>query len=72
MSLISRFKTYSQSHPNLSHCWISYLKTNKNHYDINLIKQCNYVLKSLANGFNDISNQTIIRLILYKQSISKV
>ena len=77
-SIINKFNIYCYSHPNLSKCWISYLKLKKRNYDRSgdqdqdqdqnqdILDQANHVLNSIEQGHDDISENTIINLLLYK------
>jgi len=69
-SIIEEFKQYTSSHPNLSHCWLKYIGLKKRHYDDNLIKECRYVLNMLDGGFSDFAQEDILRILLYKRSVS--
>ena len=81
MDIIDQFKLYRISHPNLSHCWITYLglkkrhyddKTqhdSKAHYDEETTHQCNAILESFKNGCPDWNQKDIISILLYKQSL---
>lgn len=68
--LIQQFKLYRASHPNLSHCWIAYLELKKRHYDGFIEQQCRAVLELLAQGYADLKEEDIVRLLVYKQSLS--
>lgn len=73
-SIIDQFKMYRFSHPNLSKCWLAYLELKKRHYDEghydeNLSNHCLQVLDLLANGYADLPNDDIVRLLLYYNSI---
>ena len=67
--LIQEFNLYRTSHPNLSQCWIAYLELKKRHYDEFIVRQCRHVLDSLAQGYADLKEEDIVRLLLYKRSI---
>lgn len=68
--LIQQFNLYRESHPNLSQCWIAYLELKKRHYDEIIEQQCRLVLDSLAQGYADLKKEDIVRLLLYKRSVS--
>ncbi len=68
--LIQQFKLYRASHPNLSHCWIAYLELKKRHYDGFIEQQCRTVLGLLEQGYADLKEEDIVRLLVYKQSLS--
>jgi hypothetical protein len=68
--LIQQFKLYCTSHPNLSNCWIAYLELKKRHYDDFIEQQCRTVLELLEQGYPDLKEADIIRLLVYKQSLS--
>ena len=68
-TIIEQFKKYSISHPNVSYCWISYLELKKKHYDAITVKQSNYVLSMLENGYTDLNEKDILSILLYKQSL---
>ena len=70
--LISQFNLYSNTQPNLSACWISYLGLKKRHYgkvDTHLLQQCSLVLAHLSAGKCDFNCDDLLRLTLYKCSI---
>jgi len=66
--LIQQFKLYRASHPNLSHCWIAYLELKKRHYDGFIEQQCRAVLELLEQGYPDLKEEDIVRILMYKQS----
>ena len=68
--IIQQFKLYRTSHPNLSHCWIAYLELKKRHYDEFIVRQCRDVLDLLERGYPDLKEEDIVRLLVYKQSLS--
>ena len=68
--LIQQFNLYRTSHPNLSHCWIAYLELKKRHYDGFIEQQCHAVLELLEQGYADLKEEDIVRLLVYKQSLS--
>jgi hypothetical protein len=75
--IIDNFKLCSNTHPNLSHCWISYLELKKRHYNsntqtpelVNIIEQSKIVLNKIKSGHCDLKKEDIKRLILYSMSI---
>ncbi len=69
LSTIDRFKSYRDSHPNLSQCWLAYLELKKKHYDKNMTIQCAVVLRELENGHADLKTKDIVSLLLFTQSI---
>ncbi len=66
---IDRFKSYRDSHPNLSQCWLAYLELKKRHYGGNLAIQSAAVLHKLENGHADLKTKDIVSLLLFTQSI---
>ena len=70
--LIQQFNLYRESHPNLSQCWIAYLELKKRHYDEFIEQQCRDVLDSLERGYADLKKEDIVRLLVYKQSLSYI
>ena len=68
-TIIERFKTYSISHPNLSHCWVAYLELKKRHYADFDLSEGERVLACIENGCTDLKRNDMVRLFLYKQSI---
>jgi len=68
-STICRFKSYSISHPNLSHCWLAYLGLKKRHYDENVFAQSTRVLHLLDKGHPDLNETDIVRVLLFIQSL---
>lgn len=76
--LITQFKRYCVSHPNLANCWIAYLGLKKRHWHENdiaeqdlaeqdLADQALFVLNSFEQGNPDLNKNTIISLLLYYQ-----
>lgn len=69
-TLINNFKLYRESHPNLSNFWVAYLGLKKRHYSENLARQGETVLDLCEQGCEDVSYNTIIRILLYKHSLA--
>jgi len=67
--LIDQFKAYYTTHPNLTQCWLTYLELKKRHYGENVMKQCEVVLTRLAAGCPDLTEEDIVRILLYKRSV---
>lgn len=74
--IVEQFKLYSTSQPNITNFWISYLGMKKRQSDDEPpelseeeLDHCYYVLEKLSAGFGDISNDDLIRLMIYKFSI---
>ena len=71
--LITQFKRYCVSHPNLANCWIAYLGLKKRHWhetDIaeqGLADQALFVLNSFEQGYTDLNKNDILSILLYKQ-----
>ena len=71
-NILDRFNHYRISHPNLSQCWIAYLELKKRHYSELDLSQGNKVLSFIENGYPDLNRNDMIRLLLYKHSLSIV
>ncbi len=65
--LITQFKRYCVSHPNLANCWIAYLGLKKRHWRADIANQALFVLNSFEQGNPDLNKNTIVSLLLYYQ-----
>lgn len=65
--LITQFKRYCVSHPNLANCWIAYLELKKRHWRTDIANQALFVLNSFEQGNPDLNKNTIVSLLLYYQ-----
>ena len=75
--LITQFKRYCVSHPNLANCWIAYLGLKKRHWrtdiaeqglaELTVAEQALRVLNSFEQGNPDLNKNTIVSLLLYYQ-----
>jgi hypothetical protein len=68
-NIIDRFKSYSNSHPNISHCWLAYLELKKRHYDKTALTQSTQVLHLLEGGHPDLKGTDIARILLFTHSL---
>ncbi len=69
VDLIEKFNSYCISHPNLTECWLTYLELKKRHYSEPLVEQCEQVLTQMASGCDDLKQEDIVRILLYKRSL---
>ena len=65
--LITQFKRYCVSHPNLANCCIAYLGLKKSHWRTDIANQALFVLNSFEQGNPDLNKNTIVSLLLYYQ-----
>ena len=68
-AILDNFNNYRISHPNLSHCWLSYLELKKRNYSEIDLSQCKKVLTMIENGCTDLNRNDMVRLLLYTHSI---
>ena len=69
LTLIEQFNLYKTSHPNLVHCWTTYLALKKRNYGYNENSDYNVIFNYLKSGEKDYSFNDIMRILIFKMSL---
>ena len=69
LTLIEQFNLYKTSHPNLVHCWTTYLALKKRNYGYNEKSDYNVIFNYLKSGEKDYSFNDIMRILIFKMSL---
>jgi hypothetical protein len=69
LTLIEQFNLYKTSHPNLVHCWTTYLALKKRNYEGNDNSDYNVIFNYLKSGEKDYSFNDIMRILIFKMSL---
>jgi hypothetical protein len=75
LTLIEQFNLYKTSHPNLVHCWVTYLALKKRNYGYNENSESNensdynVIFNYLKSGEKDYSFNDIMRILIFKMSL---
>lgn len=78
-NIIEQLNLYKNTHPNLVHCWTTYLELKKRNYDYiqqdniidNIDDKNEYVnvLNYIKNGKKDYTMEDIVRILMFKTSL---
>ena len=69
-TILNKFHRYRISHPNLADCWLAYLELKKRHYSVLDLSHAEEVLTWIEKGYPDLNKNDMVRLFIYKHSIS--
>ena len=68
--MIEKFKSYTETHPNIANMWIDYLEIMKNKHN-KIMTQSNYTLSLLSEKIPDVDLNNILLLTAFMKSIPK-
>ena len=69
-TMIQKFKSYTDSHPNIANIWVDYLEIMKNKHN-KIMTQSNYTLSLLSEKIPDVDLNNILLLTAFMKSIPK-
>lgn len=69
-TMIEKFKSYTETHPNIANMWIDYLGIMKNKHN-KIMTQANYTLSLLSEKISDVELNNILLLTAFMKSLTK-
>lgn len=69
-TMIEKFKSYTETHPNIASMWIDYLEIMKNKHN-KIMTQANYTLSLLSEKISDVELNNILLLTAFMKSLTK-